>query len=144
MTSADAEVFLGRRYLAKGFLDDALRMFMQHAPKVPADDWLALRDRLLDRGRIADAVNVCRAGNISVPREDILAVGDEYLARADIDRAIDIYGMIDADSARWERVVDRLIELPDRQHQARSITLKYLSGTVAREPERPRLVKVAK
>lgn len=144
MKHADAEIFLGRRYLAKGFLDDALRAFMQHAQTVPAEDWIALRDRLIDRGRIADAVNVCHTGNVPVPREELLSIGDQYLARADIDRAIDIYNLIEADAERWERVVDRLIELPDRQHQARSITAKYLGGSTSAEPERPRLVKVVK
>ena len=143
MTNADAEVFLGRRYLAKGFLDDAVRIFMQHADTVGPDDWTALRDRLLERGRIADVIAICKAGKIPIPREELLDLGDQYLARADVDRAIDLYELIEADQARWERVVDRLIEMPDRFQQARSIATRHLSGR-PRESERPRLVKVAK
>jgi len=143
MTHADAEVFLARRYLAKGFVDDALRIFMQHADTVPAEDWAALRDLLLERGRVGDVVTVCRAGKIPIPREELLQLGDEYLARADVDRAIDLFELIEADQARWEQVVDRLIEMPDRFQQARSIAARHLS-TRPRETERPRLIKVAK
>jgi hypothetical protein len=143
MTHADAELFLARRYLAKSFLDDALRIFMQHADTVPAGDWTALRDRLLERGRIADVVTICRVGKIPLPREELLQLGDQYLARADIDRAIDLYELIDADQARWEQVVDRLIEMPDRFQQARSIAARHLGGR-PRESERPRLIKMAK
>jgi lipopolysaccharide biosynthesis regulator YciM len=143
MTHADAEVFLARRYLAKGFVDDALRIFMQHVDSVPAEDWVALRDRLLERGRVGDVVTVCRAGKIPIPREDLLQLGDEYLARADVDRAIDLFELIEADPARWEQVVDRLIEMPDRFQQARSIAARHLSAR-PREIERPRLIKVAK
>lgn len=145
MTNADAEIFLGRRFLAKGFLDDAIRVFMQHADTVSPDDWTTLRDRLLERGRIADVITVCRTGKIPIPREELLDMGDQYLARADVDRAIDLYELIEADQARWERVVDRLIEMPDRFQQARSITARHLSGaTKLREAERPRLIKMAK
>ncbi len=145
MTSTDAEIFLGRRFLAKGFLDDAMRVFMQHADTVSPEDWSALRDRLMERGRIADVVTVCRTGKIPIPREELLELGDQYLARADVDRAIDLYELIEADQARWERVVDRLIEMPDRFQQARSITARHLSGAPkAREVERPRLIKMAK
>lgn len=143
MTNDDAEVFLGRRYLAKGFVDDAMRIFMQHADTVGPDDWTALRDRLLERGRIADVLTVCGVGKIPIPREELLELGDQYLARADVDRAIDLYEQIEADQPRWERVVDRLIEMPDRFQQARSIAARHLSGR-PRESERPRLVKVAK
>ena len=143
MTHADAEVFLARRYLAKGFLDDALRIFMQHADTVPAEDWVALRDRLLERGRVADVVTVCRTGKIAIPREELLQLGDQYLTRADVDRAIDLYELIEADQARWEQVVDRLIEMPDRFQQARSIAARHLGGR-PRESERPRLIKMAK
>ncbi len=144
MTQADAEVFLGRRYLAKGFVDDAMRIFMQHGDTVPAEDWTALRDRLLERGRIADVITVCKVGKIPIPREELLDLGDQYLARADVDRAIDLYELIEADAPRWERVVDRLIEMPDRFQQARSIAARHLSGPKARESERPRLIKMAK
>jgi thioredoxin-like negative regulator of GroEL len=143
MTHADAEVFLARRYLAKGFLDDALRILMQHAETAPAEDWTALRDRLLERGRVADVVTVCRVGKIPIPREELLQLGDQYLARADVDRAIDLYESIEADQARWEQVVDRLIEMPDRFQQARSIAARHLAGR-PRESERPRLIKMAR
>jgi thioredoxin-like negative regulator of GroEL len=143
MTHAEAEVFLARRYLAKGFVDDALRILMQHADSVPVEDWVALRDRLLERGRIGDVVMACRAGKIPIPREELLQLGDEYLARSDIDRAIDLFELIEADQARWEQLVDRLIEMPDRFQQARSIAARHLS-TRPRESERPRLIKVAK
>ena len=144
MTRADAELFLGRRYLAKGFLDDALRVFMQQRDLVSAEDWTALRDQLLERGRIGDAVNVCRAGNIAIPQQELLELGDQYLTRGDIDRAIDIYEMLEADQTRWEQVVDRLIEYPDRHQQARSIATRHLNNPRPHEAERPRLVKVAK
>ena len=141
---ADAEVLVGRRYLLKGFLDDALRQFAQHAEHVPAEDWTALRDRLLERGRIADVVTVCRLGNVPVPRDQILSVGDQYLARADLDRAIDLFELVGADHARWERVVDRLIELPDRARQARIIAAKHLAPPGDEGEQRRRLIKVAK
>ena len=134
-----AEILVGRRYLAKGFVDDALRVFVQHAEGVAADDWTTLRDRLLERGRLTDVVDVCRIGNVPLPREEILSIGDHYLRRAEMDRAIDVYEMAGADQARWERVVDRLIERPDRVRQARSIAAKHLNPA----PEKPRLVKVA-
>ncbi len=145
MTNTDAEMFLGRRLLANGFFDDALRVFMQHADTVPPEDWILLRDRLMERGRIADVIGVCRTGNIPIPREELLEIGDQYLARADVDHAIDLYEVIDADQARWERVVDRLIERPGRFQQARAITARHLSGkTRPHEIERPRLLKMAK
>ena len=135
-----AEVLVGKRSLAKGFLDDALRVFAQQAAGIAPEDWATLRDRLLERGRISDVVEVCRLGNVPLPREEILSIGDHYLARADMDRAIDMYELVGADQARWERVVDRLIERPERMRQARSIAAKHLNPT----PEKPRLVKIAK
>jgi hypothetical protein len=144
MTHDDAEVFLGRRYLTKGFLDDALRLFMHHADHVAAEDWVVLRDRLFERGRIGDAVNVSRVGKVPLPVEELLSLGDQYLERLDVDRAIDLYEMAEADAARWERIVDRLVEMPDREHQARSIIAKYLSNAPAREADKPRLIKVVK
>ncbi|MBP1688226.1 MAG: hypothetical protein H6Q33_4369 [Deltaproteobacteria bacterium] len=128
MTRADAEVFLGRRYLAKGFVEDAMRVFLQHPDSVATEDWQRLRDGLLERGRITDAVSVCRLGKIPVPQQQLLELGDEYLRRGEIDRAIDIYDLVEADRDRWERVVDRLIEYPDRQQQARSIATRYLDN----------------
>jgi len=144
MTRDDAEIFLARRYLAKGFLDDAFRLFMGHPAEFSPDDWAALRDRLLERGRVTDAVTVCRVADVPLPREEILSLGDQYLARADIDRAIDLYEMGEADPTRWEKVVDRLIELPDRLPQARTIAEKHLSVPQPREAEKPRLVKIVK
>jgi hypothetical protein len=130
--------------LAKGFLDDAMRIFTQQPDLVTAEDWTTLRDHLLERGRIGDAVNICRTGNIAVPQQQLLELGDQHLARGDIDRAIDIYEMLDADQTRWERVVDCLIEFPDRHQQARSVATRHLSSPRPHETERPRLVKVAK
>ena len=80
MAQFDAEVLVGRRYLAKGFLDDALRLFAQHAESVPADDWAALRDRLLERGRIADVVEGTLAEVDGSPARDL-----EDLVEADAD-----------------------------------------------------------
>lgn len=139
MTRADAEVFLGRRYLAKGFVEDAMRVFLQHPDSVAAADWQLLRDGLMERGRITDAVNVCRLGKIPVPRQQLLELGDEYLRRGELDRAIDLYDLVEADRERWERMVDRLIEYPDRQQQARSIATRYLDTPTPHEvtPSRP-------
>ncbi len=144
MTDAEADVFLGRRYLAKGFLDDALRMFMQRPASFTAADWTTLRDRLLARGRIDDVLDVCKAGGIPIPRDELLSIGDEYLRRMDAERAIKFYEIAEADQARWERVIDQLIQRPDRHHQARSIAARHLTGSATRQMERPRVVKLAK
>ena len=143
MTDVEAEAFLGRRYLAKGFLDDALRMFLQHPANFTAADWTNLRDGLLARGRIADVIDVCKVSGIPIPRDELLSLGDEHLRRADVERAISFYEMAEADQVRWERVVDQLIERPDRHQQARSIAVRHLSGTATRQTERPRIVKLA-
>ncbi len=144
MTDAEADAFLGRRYLKKGFLDDALRMFMQHPTYFTPADWTSLRDCLLVRGRITDVIDICKVAGIPIPRDELLSMGDEYLRRTDVERAITFYEIAAADQARWERVIDHLIQRPDRYQQARSIAVRHLSGHAARQTERPRVVKLAK
>ena len=59
MPASESEVLVGRRYLERGFLDAAMKLFVRNAELVPASDWSRLAERLLGRNRIADVVRVC-------------------------------------------------------------------------------------
>ncbi len=50
MASKQADVLVGRRYLTRGYLDQALELFTRNADTVATVDWSLLRDKLLDRG----------------------------------------------------------------------------------------------
>jgi len=126
MPSKLADVLVGRRYLAKGYLDQALELFSRNAEYVTAQDWAGLRDRLLERGRIQDMVRVCDLGHVPIPSEELLARGDKALVTKDVDLVIDLFELAGADRARWEKVVDVLVELPERKRQAVAIADRYL------------------
>lgn len=126
MASKQADVLVGRRYLSRGYLDQALELFARNADIVALADWSLLRDKLLDRGRIQDMVRVCELGHVPIPSEQLVVRGDKALKTKDIDLAIDLYELAAADRERWEKVVDVLIEMPDRKRQAVAIADKYL------------------
>ncbi len=126
MASKQADVLVGRRYLSRGYLDQALELFTRNADIVAVVDWSLLRDKLLDRGRIQDMVRVCELGHVPIPSEQLVVRGDKALKTKDIDLAIDLFELAGADRERWEKVVDVLIEMPDRKRQAVAIADKYL------------------
>lgn len=126
MPSKQADVLVGRRYLTRGYLDQALELFTRNADIVAATDWSVLRDKLIDRGRIQDMVRVCELGHVAIPSEQLLVRGDKALKTKDIDLAIDLFELAVADRGRWEKVVDVLIEMPDRKRQAVAIADRYL------------------
>ncbi len=137
--SKEADVLVGRRYLAKGWLDQALELFTRNADVVAAHDWSDLRDKLLDRGRIQDMVRVCQLGHVPIPSDKLIARGDKALVSKDIDVVIDLFELAGADRERWEKVVDVLIEMPDRKRQAVQIADRYLvdGAGVASAASRP-------
>lgn len=138
MASKQADVFVGRRYLAKGWLDQALELFTRNADAVNVEDWQSLRDRLLERGRVQDMVRVCELGHVPIPSDELLARGDKALVAKDIDLVIDLFELAHADRARWEKVVDVLVEMPERKRQAIGIADRYLvDGTAAPTQSRP-------
>jgi hypothetical protein len=126
MPSKQADILVGRRYLAKGYLDQALELFTRNADHAGEQDWISLRDKLLERGRIQDMVRVCDLGHIAMPREQLLQRADKALLTKDIDLVIDLFELAEADRPRWEKVVDVLIEMPERKRQAVSIADRYL------------------
>jgi hypothetical protein len=126
MPSKQADVLVGRRYLTRGYLDQALELFTRNADIVAPADWSLLRDKLLDRGRIQDMVRVCELGHVPIPSEQLIVRGDKALKTKDIDLAIDLFELAVADGGRWEKVVDVLIEMPDRKRQAVGIADRYL------------------
>jgi hypothetical protein len=126
MASKQADILVGRRYLAKGYLDQALELFTRNADGVAPQDWMGLRDKLLDRGRIQDMVRVCDLGHVPIPSEQLLARGDRALITKDVDLVINLYELAGADRPRWEKVVDVLVEMPERKRQAVSIADRYL------------------
>jgi hypothetical protein len=126
MASKQADVLVGRRYLGRGYLDQAFELFSRNADVVAQADWSLLRDKLLDRGRIQDMVRVCELGHVPMPSEQLIARGDKALKTKDIDLAIDLFELAEADRERWEKVVDVLIEMPERKRQAVAIADRYL------------------
>ena len=134
MPASQTDVLVGRRYLERGFLDAAMKLFIRNAPLVTATDWTTLAERLLERQRMCDVVRVCELGDVPLPRERMLALGDGHLRRKDFDGAIRVYEMAGADQERWSRMVDLLTAMPDRERQALGIAERYLSDSV--EPQR--------
>ena len=126
MPSKQADVLVGRRYLTRGYLDQALELFTRNVAVVATADWSLLRDKLLDRGRIQDMVRVCDVGHVPIPSEQLIARGDKALRTKDIDLAINLFELAVADCGRWEKVVDVLIEMPDRKRQAVGLADRYL------------------
>lgn len=142
MPASESEVLVGRRYLERGFLDAAMRLFVRNAELVTSADWTRLADRLLERNRIPDVVRVCELGAVPLPRERMLATGDGCLRRKDVDGAIRLYELADADRERWTRLVDVLTALPDRERQAVEVVERHLSAEPhAAEPSQPRQIK---
>jgi hypothetical protein len=144
MPASESEVLVGRRYLERGFLDAAMRLFVRNAELVTPGDWNGLAERLLERNRIPDAVRVCELGGVPLPRERLLAAADACLKRKDIDATVRLYELAGADRDRWTRLVDVLTSLPDRARQAVEIVERHLGADGHPEPpieERPRDAK---
>ena len=133
MPASESEVLVGRRYLERGFLDAAMKLFVRNAELVTAADWTGLSDRLMERNRINDAVRICELGAVPLPRDRFLSLGDAALKRKDIDGAMRLYELADADRDRWTRFVDILTRLPDRGGQAVEVAERHLGN--APEPE---------
>ncbi len=145
MPSKQADVLVGRRYLSRGYLDQALELFTRNADVVATADWSLLRDKLLERGRIQDMVRVCELGRVPIPSAQLVARGDKALKTKDIDLAIDLFELANADRPHWEQVVDVLIEMPDRKRQAVAIADRYLvDHAEAPASTRPRPIPLKK
>jgi len=142
MPGSESEVLVGRRYLERGFLDAAMRLFVRNASVVAAADWVGLADRLLERNRIADVVRICELGAVPLPRERILQTADQYLRRKDVDAALRLYELAAADRERWQRLVDVLTAIPDRMRQAVEVVERHLGPDA--EDVRPRHIKAVK
>ena len=144
MPASESEVLVGRRYLERGFLDAAMRLFLRNAVLVEAVDWTRLADRLLERNRIADVVRICELGGVPLPRDRMLASGDALLRRKDVDGAIRVYELVDADRDRWTALVDVMTALPDRARQAVEIVGRHLQKTPIAADDPPRHIKAVK
>lgn len=131
MPTKSSEVLVGRRYLERGFLDAAMKLFVRNADAVEPADWTRLAERLMERSRIPDVVSICEVGRVPLPRERMLARGDDHLRRKDVDTAIRLYELAGADRERWVRLVDVLTGLPDRERLAIEVTERHL------QPEPP-------
>ena len=137
MPTKSSEVLVGRRYLERGFLDAAMKLFLRNAPAVEPGDWTRLAERLMERSRIPDVVRVCEIGAVPLPRDRMLGIADDHLRRKDVDTAIRLYELGGADRERWDRLVDVLTGLPDRERLAIEVTHRHLSpdGTPPSRPE---------
>jgi hypothetical protein len=145
MPASESEVLVGRRYLERGFLDAAMKLFVRNAELVTAADWTSLADRLMERNRIPDVVRICELGGVPLPRERMLVSGDGALRRKDVDGAIRCYELADADRERWTRLVDVMTALPDRARQAVEIVERHLApDPPAEAASAPRLIKAVK
>ena len=129
MPASESEVLVGRRYLERGFLDAAMRLFVRNAELVTPPDWSRLAERLLDRHRIPDVVSVCELGGVPLPRERMLAAADAALKRKDVDGAMRLYELTGADRDRWTRLLDVLTGIPGRERQAIEVVERHLGGT---------------
>jgi hypothetical protein len=134
MPTKSSEVLVGRRYLERGFLDAAMKLFVRNAPVVEPPDWTRLAERLMERSRIPDVVRVCEIGEVPLPRERMLGIADEHLRRKDVDTAIRLFELAGADRERWVHLVDVLSGLPDRERLAIEVTERHLTpdGTPTR------------
>jgi hypothetical protein len=140
----DAGVLVGRRYLKRGFVDAALKLFVRNAGSVTTEDWTLLRDRLIERGRFQDAIRVCELGDIPLPTDRLLEVGDRHLQRKDVDMAIHLYELAGADRERWSRVLDVLVVMPERERQAIEVAERYLSSGAPAAEVQDRRMKIVK
>jgi hypothetical protein len=114
MPASDSEVLVGRRYLERGFLDAAMKLFIRNAELVTPADWGRLGERLMERNRIPDVVRICELGGVPLPRERMLAAGDA------------------------------MTSLPDRARQAVEIVERHLTPEIRNEPAAPRLIQAVK
>jgi hypothetical protein len=145
MPASESEVLVGRRYLERGFLDAAMKLFVRNAELVLPADWMRLAERLMERNRIPDVVRICELGNVPLPRESMLTSGDACLKRKDVDGALRLYELAEADRERWARLVDVMTALPDRERQAVEVVERHLQPeSPAEEPTAPRLIKAVK
>jgi hypothetical protein len=142
MPASESEVLVGRRYLDRGFLDAAMKLFVRNAELVSPADWSRLAERLMERNRIPDVVRISELGGVPLPRERMLAAGDAFLKRKDVDGAIRLFELAGADRDRWTRLVDLMTMLPDRERQAVEIVERHLAPEAP--PEAPRLIKAVK
>jgi hypothetical protein len=144
MPASESEVLVGRRYLERGFLDAAMKLFVRNAELVTPADWGRLGERLMERNRIPDVVRICELGGVPLPRERMLAAGDASLKRKDVDGALRLFELAGADRERWTRLVDLMTSLPDRERQAVEIVERQLTPEVQNEPAAPRLIQAVK
>ena len=128
MPASKSEVLVGRRYLERGFLDAAMKLFVRNIGEVTATDWNALVDRLMERNRVTDVVTVCGLASIPLPRERMLDLGDRALRRRDVDAALRFYELGKADRERWSMMLDVLTTYPDRERQAVEVVARHLGG----------------
>jgi hypothetical protein len=117
---------VGRRYLERGFLDAAMKLFVRNVGEVTAADWTALVDRLMERNRVTDVVTVCGLASIPLPRERMLELGDRALRRRDVDAGLRFYELGKADRERWGMMLDVLTTYPDRERQAVEVVARHL------------------
>ncbi len=144
MPASESEVLVGRRYLERGFLDAAMRLFLRNAGLVAPADWTRLADRLLERNRTADVVRICELGQVPLPRERMLTSGDALLKRKDVDGAMRISELVHADRDRWVKLVDVMTALPDRARQAVEIVERHVASPAPEEQDSPRHIKAVK
>ena len=143
MPTKSSEVLVGRRYLERGFLDAAMRLYVRNADAVDPADWTRLAERLMERSRIPDVVRVCELGGVPLPRERMLGLADEHLRRKDVDTAIRLYELGGADRERWVRLVDVLTGLPDRERLAIEVTERHLETDGPSPAPSPNELRVA-
>jgi len=142
MPTGKSAITVGRRYLERGFVDAAMKLFLRNAGDVEASDWSQLAECLMERNRVPDVVRVCELGAIPLPRERMLSLGDARLRRRDIDSALRLYELADADRERWTRMLDALTGLPDRERQAIELAERHLGDEDEAAPTpRMRVVK---
>jgi hypothetical protein len=118
---------VGRRYLERGFLDAAMKLFVRNVAEVTAADWSALVDRLMERNRVTDVVSICGLASIPLPRERMLELGDRALKRRDVDAGLRFYELGKADRERWGMMLDVLTTYPDRERQAVEVVARHLN-----------------
>ncbi len=141
MPASASEVLVGQRYLDRGFLDAAMKLFIRNAELVEPREWSRLSERLMERNRVQDVVRVCELGSVPLPRDKMLAAGEACLKRKDVDGAIRLFELADAERDRWERVVDALAGLPERERQAIEVVERHLRPDDVRDPS-PRITAV--
>ena len=143
MPASASEVLVGQRYLERGFLDAALKLFIRNAEIVEPADWSRLAERLMERHRVQDVVRVCELGSVPLPRDRMLAMADAALKRKDVEGAIHLYELAAAGRDRWALVVDALTALPDHARLAVEVAERHLRpGAGLRDDDSPRIKAV--